>query len=53
MFTLNSLIAKEVGINVEGWIFWKKLVLNCNQKYSKIPAVFLTTINEEWRVEKI
>ena len=29
--TLISLIAEEVGINVEGGIFWKKLVHNCNK----------------------
>ena len=31
----------EVGINVEGGIFWKKLVLT-----------YITAINEEWTVEK-
>ena len=30
--TLISLIAKEVGINMEGGIFWKKLVHNCNKR---------------------
>ena len=30
--TLISLIAKEVGINVEGGIFWKKLVHKCNKR---------------------
>ena len=30
--TLISLITVEVGINVEGGIFWKKLVHNCNKQ---------------------
>ena len=30
--TFISLIAEEVGINVEGGIFWKKLVHNCNKR---------------------
>ena len=30
--TLISLIAGEVSINVEGGIFWKKLVHNCNKQ---------------------
>ena len=30
--TLISLIAVEVGINVEGGIFWKKLVHKCNKR---------------------
>ena len=32
LLTLISLIAVEVGINVEGGIFWKKLVDNCNKR---------------------
>ena len=31
-YTLISLIAVEVGINVEGGIFWKKLVHKCNKR---------------------
>ena len=27
-----ELIKEEVGINVEGGIFWKKLVHNCNKR---------------------
>ena len=27
-----ELINEEVGINVEGGIFWKKLVHNCNKR---------------------
>ena len=30
--TLISLINVEVGINVEGGIFWKKLVYKCNKR---------------------
>ena len=30
--TLISLIAMEIGINVEIGIFWKKLVHNCNKR---------------------
>ena len=30
--TLISLITVEVGINVEGGIFWKKLVHKCNKR---------------------
>ena len=30
--TLISLIAEEVGIIVEGGIFWKKLGYNCNNR---------------------
>jgi hypothetical protein len=33
----------ELGINVEGGIFWKKLVC----------TYYIALINEEWRVEKI
>ena len=27
-----SLVTEEVGINVEGGIFWKKLVHKCNKR---------------------
>ena len=30
--TLISLITVEVGINVEGGIFWKKVVHKCNKR---------------------
>ena len=30
--TLISLVAEEVGINVGGGIFWKKVVHNCNKR---------------------
>ena len=32
LLTLFSLIAEEVGINVEGGIFWKKLEHNSNKR---------------------
>ena len=32
MVTLISLISVEVGINVEGGTFWKKLVHKCNKR---------------------
>ena len=40
-YTLISLIAKEVGINVESGIFWKK------------TSTYINGINEDLRVEKI
>ena len=36
LFSPSKKVAKsinvEVGINMEGWIFWKKLVYKCNKR---------------------
>ena len=45
--TLISLIAEKVGINVEGWIFWKKLVHNCNKRGLEGVIKSLKSINVE------
>ena len=46
-YTLISLIAVEVGINVEGGIFWKKLIHNSNKRGVEGGKKYKKSVNAE------